>query len=124
MNERGMRTRAGKLLSSYIRQIAEEETELIKDPKTGDDKMATKAEALARLIWKKALGYVEQNTQDGKLVDIHYHPDKYLMSLLFDRIEGRAPITVGEGDDKITVAERVSEQGKKRINKVLNDNGN
>lgn len=110
-----MRTRAGKLLSSYIRQIAEEVTELIKDPGSGEDRMATKAEALARLIWKKALGFTEQKVEKGELVDYCHHPDKYLMSLLFDRIEGRAPITVGEGDEKVTVAERVSEQGKKRI---------
>ena len=106
MNERGLRTRAGKLLSSYIRQIAEEETEVIKDPKTGDDRMATKAEALARLIWKKALGWTEVSTVKGELIETSYHPDKALMGLLFDRIEGRAPATIGEGDEKITVAER------------------
>ncbi len=122
MSEHGSRTRAGKLLSSYIRQIAEEETEVVKDPKTGDDRMASKAEGLARLIWKKALGYTEQKVESGKLVDYYFHPDKYLMGLLFDRMEGRAPLNVGEGDEKITVAERVSEQGKKRINNILNDN--
>ncbi|GAG94536.1 unnamed protein product, partial [marine sediment metagenome] len=88
------------------------------------DKMATKAEALARLIWKKALGYKETAVIKGELIDTHYHPDRQLMGLLFDRMEGRAPSTIGEGDEKITVAERVSEQGKKRINEVLNDNGN
>lgn len=122
MNEHGLKTRAGKLLSSYIRQIAEEVTEMVKDPKTGDDRMATKAEALARLIWKKALGWTEVSTVNDKLVETTYHPDKVLMGLLFDRIEGRAPLTIGEGDEKITVAERVSEQGKKRINEILDDN--
>ena len=122
MNERGLRTRAGKLLSSFIRQIAEEKTELLKDP-SGDDKMITKAEGLARLIWKKALGYKETQVIKGELTDIYHHPDKYLMGLLFDRIEGKAPLMIGEGDDKITATERVSEQGKKRINEVLNDSG-
>lgn len=115
MSEHGLRTRAGKLLSSFIRQIAEEHTELVKDPRTGEDRMGSKAEALARLIWKKALGYTEQRVEGDKLTDIFHHPDKYLMSLLFDRMEGRAPMTIGEGDEKISVAERVSEQGKKRI---------
>ena len=118
--ERGTRTRAGKLLSSFIRQIAEEETELIKDAH-GEDKLATKAEALARLIWKKALGYTEQKVDGGKLIDIHHHADKSLMGLLFDRIEGRAPLTIGEGDEKITATERVSEQAKKRINEAVDD---
>lgn len=121
MNERGLRTRAGKLLSSYIRQIAEEQTEMVKDPKSGEDRMATKAEALARLIWKRALGFTEQRVNKGQLEDIYHHPDRSLMGLLFDRMEGRAPLTIGEGEEKTTVAERVSEQSKKRINKVLDD---
>jgi len=112
--ERGHKIRAGKLLSNYIRLIAEEETEFIKDV-DGEDKMVTKAEALARLIWKKALGYKEINIVKDLPVETTYHPDKYLMGLLFDRMEGRAPITVGDSDGKMTTAERVSEQGKKRI---------
>lgn len=116
--ERGLRTRAGKLLTSFIRQIAEEETELVTDPKSGEDRMATKAEALARKIWKRALGWTEIQITNGEPIDINHHPDKYLMSLLFDRIEGRAPATIGEGDENITVTERISEQGVKRINEV------
>lgn len=119
--ERGVRTRAGKLLSGYIRQIAEELTEVIEDPKSGEDRMASKAEALARLIWKKALGWKEVNIVGGEPVETSYAPDKYLMGLLFDRMEGKAPPTMVEGDEKLTVAERVSEQGKKRINTVIND---
>ncbi len=112
--EQGIRTRAGKLLSAYIRQIAEEETEFAKD----EDKMVTKAEALARLIWKKALGYKEVNIVKGQPVDTYYHPDKGCMGLIFDRMEGKAPAALDEGDEKLTVAERVSEQGKKRIAEV------
>lgn len=124
MNERGRRTRAGKLLSSYIRQIAEEQTEMVQDPKSGEDTMVTKAEALARLIWKKALGYKEVTIKNGSPIETFYHPDKYLMTLLFDRMEGRAPLVIGEGGDKMTVAERISEQGKKRVNEILDDSGN
>lgn len=112
--ERGHRTRAGKLLSSFIRQIAEEETEFIKDP-DGNDRMVTKAEALARLMWKKALGYVETKIVGGEETKTTYHPDKQMIGMLYDRIEGRAPITVGDSDGKMTTAERVSEQGVKRI---------
>ncbi len=113
--ERGHRTRVGKLLSNYIRQIAEEETEMVTDPKSNEDRMATKAEALARLIWKKALGWTELQVVKGETIDIRHHPDKYLMGLLFDRMEGRAPLTVGDSDGKMTTAERVTEQGVKRI---------
>lgn len=113
--ERGHRTRAGRLLSNFIRQIAEEETELISHPEHGDI-MATKAEALARLIWKKALGYKEEKTDKEGLVQAYHHaPDKQMAGLIFDRMEGRTPMTVGDSDGKMTTAERVSEQGKKRI---------
>lgn len=112
--ERGHRTRAGKLLSTFIRQIAEEETEFVKGA-DGDDRMVTKAEALARLMWKKALGYVETKTVGGEETHTIYHPDKQMIGMLYDRIEGRAPITVGDSDGKMTTAERVSEQGLKRI---------
>ena len=113
--ERGHKTKAGKLLSSYIRLIAEEETEIVVDPVTGEDRMATKAEGLARLMWKKALGYKEVNIVGGLPIEITHHADKFMMGMLFDRMEGRAPVTVGDSDGKMTTAERVSEQGKKRI---------
>ncbi len=113
--ERGHKTRAGKLLSGYIRLIAEEVTEMVSDPETGEDRMATKAEGLARLMWKKALGYKEVNIVGGEPVETTYHADKFMMGMLFDRMEGRAPVTVGDSDGKMTTAERVSEQGKKRI---------
>ena len=122
MSEHGARTKTGRLLSSFIRQIAEEQTEMVTDP-DGEDRMVTKAEALARLIWKRALGYKEINIVKEVPVEITHHPDRALMGLLFDRMEGRAPVSINEGDEKITVVERVSEQGKKRINEVLNDNG-
>ena len=124
MSEHGAKTRAGRLLSNFIRQIAEEQTEMITGP-DGEDKMATKAEALARLIWKKALGYKEITIVKEVPVETTHHPDRQLMGLLFDRMEGRAPLTIGEGDEKITTAERVSEQGKKRIAEAgdINDNG-
>ncbi len=123
--ERGIRTRAGKLLSSFIRDIAEEQTEFAKDPDNVEDRMVTKAEALARLIWKRALGYSEIRTDKDKVpVTYVIPPDKGCMSLIFDRMEGKAPAALDEGDEKLSVAERVSEQGKKRINEVLNDSGN
>ncbi len=119
--EQGIRTRAGKLLSAFIRQIAEEETEALIDSDVSEDRMVTKAEALARLIWRKALGYKEVQIVKGEAVDIKYAPDKGCMALIFDRMEGKAPASLDEGDEKLTVAERVSEQGKKRINEVIDD---
>ena len=54
-NLSGAKVKAGKILSDAINKIAAEKTEaaVIDD----EDIMITKAHALARLIWKSALGY-------------------------------------------------------------------
>ncbi len=122
--DHGVRTRAGQLLSQYMREIANEETELIKDPKSGEDRMASKAEALARSIWKDALGYSETKTdKEGNRVVLLHTPNKASQCLVFDRVEGKAPASAGEGAGKLTAAERVTEQVQKRIGKAgkLND---
>lgn len=122
--DHGVRTRAGQLLSAYMREIANEETELVVDPKTGEDRMATKAEALARKIWKDALGSTETKTdKDGNRVELVHAPNKASQCLVFDRIEGRAPASTGEGSGKLTAAERVNEQTIKRIGKAGKLNG-
>jgi len=108
------KTKAGKLLTRYLEIIAEEKTEMIKGA-DGEDRMATKAEALARLIWKRALGYTEQDVKAGGLVDIVHQPEQSKIGIIFDRIEGKAPMAGEDTKGKITAAEKVSEVGKKRI---------
>jgi len=112
--------RAGVILSSLLRNIAEEETEFLKVP-GGDDRMITKAEALARLVWKKALGYTEQHTVNSELVDITYQPDRVYAAMLFDRLEGRVAAVEPGKKEKRTVADRVGEQNKKRLNNIAED---
>jgi hypothetical protein len=117
----GDKMRAGTLLSSFLRKIAQESTELVADPNQGD-RMATKAEALARLMWKMALGYKEEDVKTGKAVIVH--PDKGMMSLLFDRIEGRASMSGDLNPNKRTVADRISEQSKDRLNSLTQEGSN
>jgi len=107
------KTKAGKILTRYLELIAEEKTETVKDPMTGEDRMATKAEALARLIFKRALGYTELDVKSG--ADIVHQPEQSKIGIIFDRIEGKAPMAGEDTQGKITAAERVSEVGKKRI---------
>jgi hypothetical protein len=111
----GDKMRAGTLLSSFLRKIAQEATEFVADPNQGDY-MATKAEALARLMWKMALGYKEEDVKTGKTTIIH--PDKGMISLIWDRVEGRAAISGDLGASKRTVADRISEQSKDRLNSL------
>ena len=110
------RIKAGKLLSRFIRQIAEEETEFVKDD-DGVDRMATKAEALARQIWRQALGYTELIVSDPTLppVEVVHKPDQKMLALLYDRMEGRAATASEDETLRPSTAQKVSEQGKKRI---------
>ena len=109
-------TRAGKLLTKFLRQISEEKSEFIKGNQTNDDRMASKAEALARNMWDMALGKsLESVDEDGVMVHLERRPDKSMMSLIFDRLEGKSPISVTEDDEVLTVAGKVTEQGKNRI---------
>lgn len=108
MLELGQKQRAGQLISSYLRAIGTEKTELV-DVAVGPDKcerrIVSKAEAMARDIFKQAL-----EGADAKM-KLEYR------KLVLDRIEGRPD--VGQMDEKQkrgSVPDRVSEVNKNRIN--------
>lgn len=116
--DQGKIQKAGMLLSQFVREIALEKTQLEKNI-DGEDKMVSKAEALARLIWKRALGYIEiRINDDGTKTEIIHLPDRVYVAMIFDRMEGRAPLMNPEKGDKRSIADKVSEQGKKRSNKI------
>lgn len=124
-NAHGRKTKAGVLLSKYIRQIADEPTEFIKG-EDGDDYMATKAEALARVIWKLALGYDEiivKITKDGQRTEVKkpHGPNSTYVGIILDRTEGRAPLMADGKDGKLSVPDRISQEGKNRINSIIKD---
>ncbi len=116
---KGTKQRAGLILSSMMRSIAEEETEL--GGTKSDPKMISKAEALARLVWKKALGYTEQVLRNNELIDDTHPPDRVYVGMLLDRLEGRVAAVEPGKKEKRTVADRVGEQNKKRINAIAKD---
>jgi len=124
-SEHGKKVAAGKLLSKFIREIA---SEIHDDPvikaKGEEAVMLTKAEVIARYIWKMALGWEEgvEIYKDGVKIGIrpeHHRPDKWAINIIWDRMEGR----VGQADpkggsDKASLADKVSEQGKKRLGQI------
>ncbi len=118
MNKHGKQTKAGQLLSYWLRTISEEVTEFVKDPVSGEDRMATKAEALARLMWRDALGYSKMVKGKSGEVETIVAPVRAAANIIFDRTEGRVPNSTVEGSEKLTAADKVSEQGIKRINKA------
>lgn len=114
----GDKIRAGRLLSEHLRKIAQEETEFVTHP--DGDKMVTKAEALARLMFKLALGWEEENLKTG-IIKVH-GPSMGMIALIWDRIEGRSVPLTGGDKDKRTLPKKVSEENKKRLNKLATGN--
>lgn len=120
---------ASKLVTQFIRKIAEEihEDPLVTGKAIGDAHMITKAEALARFMWKAALGYKEEikivNKETGEITlqEKIVFPDKAYVTLLYDRLEGRVPtVEVKAIDDKPSVADKVTQEGKNRLNNLAN----
>ena len=115
----GDKIRAGRLLSQWLRDIAGEETELVVDPEHGD-RMGTKAEAIARTMFKMAIGFeeeVEEVDAKGKpyVRTVKHSPDKTMIQLIWERLEGKAvPADIGD-EHKHTVADRITDMGKSRI---------
>jgi hypothetical protein len=106
------RLSANRLVSKYISEIAKEETELIV---AGDEHMGTKAEALARIIWKNALGFTELDIKTN--TDIIHPPSLSYMKILLERMEGKVQ-DVSAARSKKSVADRVAETTKKELNSI------
>ena len=125
-SEHGKKIVAGKLLSKFIKEIA---SEICDDPvikaKGEEAVMLTKAEAIARYIWKTALGWEEsvdvldkQGKKTGIRPEVH-RPDKWAINMIWDRMEGRVGATDAKsGSDKASLADRVSDLGAKRVNQI------
>lgn len=125
-SEHGKKVIAGKLLSKFIKEIA---NEIHDDPviraKGEEAVMLTKAEAIARYIWKLALGYeesVDMLDKTGKKIGVKpevHKPDKWAINIIWDRLEGRVGAAdLKAGSDKASLADRVSAQGKKRLSQI------
>lgn len=120
-NTHGIKTKAGMLLSGFIKEIAKEQTECVLDD-DGDDRMVMKAEALARKIWKLALGYDETvKLADGTEKTKPHGPNSTYVGIVLDRMEGRAPLLASDKDSKIPIADRITQEGKNRVNSVITD---
>lgn len=110
---------AGKLLSKYIRDLADEPVVPIEED--GSVRMATRAEALARKMWEIAQGY-DEVLDDGKVRK--HAPNATMITAILDRMEGKVPMTdTKDKKQKASVAERVGDQSKRRLNKLVKEIG-
>jgi len=117
--ERGEKSRAGKMLSEYIRGIGQECSEVILDdgPCPGPPRLVSKAEAMARHIWKKALPHTDDEGNK-------HEPDLDYIKIVLDRSDGK-PGTQNKDDDpsdgRETVPDRISRMNADRLNKLAEE---
>jgi len=100
---------SSRQLTLHLREMAAEVL-------TMDDEgnLLTRGEALAELLWKKALGH---ETIDEKTEEVTYHkPEAWAISLIWERMEGKAPVAIPDDKGALKIAERVSELVRNRLN--------
>lgn len=117
--EKGSKQRAGTLLSSFIRQILQEETTYVNtDAKTDADiKIVTNAEAVARTIIDRALGkftYYDDKMEVWKTPA----PDKSMLELIYDRVEGKVGTFEDEKKKQADIPDKISRVKKQHLNKL------
>lgn len=101
----------GKELTKHLRTLAME-AETLSD----DGTLITKAEALARALWKKALGFTETVVRDKGPEEVIHTPEAWAIQLIYERLEGKVANAAVDDGGKISAAERVSELSRNRIN--------
>jgi len=104
-----------KQLTDHLRQLAAEAHDW-----TMEDGAITKGEALARLIWKAALGWTEETTDDeGNTKQVYHKPASWAQQFVFERMEGRSPQSTPEDDARKRKAkDEVRDLAKSRLNSL------
>jgi hypothetical protein len=103
---------AGKFLSQSLRALASE-------PHEDDGSIIkTRAQCLAEHIWDAALGYKAKvyDKETRGFIEKEFGPQTWAINLIFDRIEGKVPISEDNVLEGTSVASRVEEISKDRIN--------
>ena len=105
-----MAGRTSKQLTLHLRQLSAEAHSIADD---GD--VITKAEAMALLLWNYALGWEEADPDDPEKT-IQHKPQQWAISLIYDRLEGKAPTAIEDMSGTMTTADKVSELAKNNLN--------
>lgn len=88
-----------------------------------DGNPLTRLQALALLIWRKALGWIEMDPKTG--TEIIHSPDRGFITMIYDRLDGKmAPAVADSGKKKATLSDRVGEQSKRRLNQMAKEKEN
>lgn len=105
----------GKALTAELRKLAVENSEVI----DGEGVFLTRAQALAQSLWRLALGWTEETTDDNGNKKVVFHPPvSWAMQYVKECIEGKAASAPVEETDRISAAAKVRQLSKDRLNKM------
>ena len=105
VEDKRLKVPTGAILSKYLRALA-----LDIESMSDDGDPITKAQKLADLVWKYALGVTDEKDPTKKAA-----PAVWAIELLWNRIEGKIPIALpDEGGRSLT--DKVSDLGKAKAN--------
>lgn len=119
LTPKGVKKNATNILTEHIKRLGSESITINDE---GDP--ITRFAVLAKLVWDKALGYREEIKLDGGEIEVTVHkPDKGFIGMIFDRTEGRvAPVVADDSKKKVSLADRIGEQSKVRLNRLAKKN--
>ena len=104
----------GRALTNELKKLAGHVVNVLPD-----GTQVTRAEALAELIWKYALGWVEETRDEhGNRRKVEHPPVAWAMQYVFERSEGKAPVANAEASTGMRAADRVRELARDRINSM------
>lgn len=105
----------GRELTKFLRNLAMDVEDI-----QPDGEPITKAESLARTLWKKALGWKEMKMEAGRgMVETVHPPESWAIQMIYERLEGKVPQAATDEGTKLTAAERVGELARNRINSLV-----
>ena len=115
-SKKNSRAKANRLVSKYLTDMAKLEDACIDSG--GEARMCARAEKLAEIIWKYALGFEELDIKTDK--EVTHPPSISYMRMLLERMEGKVQ-DVSATESKKSIADRISETTKKGLNKMAED---
>jgi hypothetical protein len=105
VDDKRLKVPTGAILSKYLRALA-----LDIESMSDDGDPITKAQKLADLVWKYALGITDEKDPTKKAA-----PAVWAIELLYNRIEGKVPLAIVEEGGR-SLTEKVSDLGKAKAN--------